>query len=110
MSSTDISSDLGSSQDDSTPKALGHEADNLLEASVPYKLERGAVYLVEAKEWGLSKHEATLITQYYLKQHSIDIQFVFTAGQDFALQGIPAIEAENAGNDLAKKYPEAKND
>lgn len=72
-----------------------NQTDNLLEASVPYKLERGGIYLVEVKDWALSEPKATLITKYYHDRYQIDIQFVFTDGHDFALQAVPSIKADD---------------
>ena len=64
-----------------------------IEASLPYKLEPDGIYLIEVKEKsGFTKEDAANATNYYFKRHRIDIQFIFTNGDNFMLQAVPGIK------------------
>ena len=77
------------SQNNQSPKPEEANPLKLSKTALPYELKKGGIYVIEVKNWAMPREEAISASKYYKKRHNIDVQFIFTSGQDFALQAVP---------------------
>lgn len=84
----------------------GNQVDKPSDWGVPYELQPGGHYLIEVKAWAMPRAEAYAITKYYFDMFHIDVQFVFTRGNEFALQAVPALGTDDALTDLQPSDPD----
>lgn len=67
---------------------------------IPYKFEKGGIYLIEVKDTGIDLATIKRFTDYFRDYYDIHLHFVLTRGKGFSLQPVPAVKADTAGSGL----------